>query len=99
MKLYDIILKPVITEKATAAEKSGKYQFFVHKGVTKIDIRRAFEKLYGVPVKKVNVMVTAEKTKIGKTRKQISKKASFKKIIVTTKSKKTIDVNKPKLKA
>lgn len=98
MKTFDIFLRPVITEKATANEKDGKYQFFVRKDATKIDIQEAFEKLYGVVVTKVNVMRTAEKSRIGKIRRPMMKKAEFKKVIITTKGKKTLDVMKPKMK-
>ncbi len=98
MNNFDLFLRPVVTEKATSAEKEGKYQFFVRKRATKIDIRHAFEKLYGVAVSKMNVMLTAEKTKMGKTRRPTLKKHEFKKVIITTKGKKTVDLNKPKLK-
>lgn len=98
MNNFDLLLRPVVTEKATASEKEGKYQFFVRAQATKIDIRHAFEKLYGVTVAKMNVMVTAEKTKLGKTRRPVSKKPEYKKVIITTKGKKTVDLSKPKLK-
>lgn len=99
MKTFDVFLRPVITEKATANEKDGKYQFFVRKDVTKIDIQEAFEKLYGVAVTKVNVMRTASKSRAGRIRRPVTKKAEFKKVIITTKGKKTLDVMKPKMKA
>lgn len=98
MKTFDVFLRPVITEKATANEKDGKYQFFVRKDVTKIDIQEAFEKLYGVVVTKVNVMRTASKSRAGRIRRPVTKKAEFKKVIITTKGKKTLDVMKPKMK-
>lgn len=98
MKTFDVFLRPVITEKATANEKDGKYQFFVRNDVTKIDIKEAFEKLYGVVVTKVNVMRTASKSRAGRIRRPVIKKAEFKKIIITTKGRKTLDVMKPKMK-
>ncbi|MEK7171816.1 MAG: 50S ribosomal protein L23 [Patescibacteria group bacterium] len=98
MNNFDFIIKPVITEKATGAEAKGKYQFFIRNRSTKVDIKKAFEKLYGVKVVKVNVINTPEKNKLGKNRKQQIKKHSLKKIIITTKGKKTIDVLKPKIK-
>lgn len=96
--IQDLILKPVITEKATAGERMGKYMFFVRKHATKIDIAQAFKQLYGVKPTKVNVMRTAEKMKSGKNRMQIVKKHEFKKVIITAKSKKPIDLMKPVLK-
>lgn len=98
MELFHLFLKPVVTEKATAQSKNGKYEFFVRANATKISIREAFQKLYGVPVMKVNVMRTAEKMRTGKNRMPAMKKRSYKKVIICTKGKKTIDIMKPKLK-
>lgn len=99
MQDYNLFIKPVITEKATSLEKEGKYQFFVRKNATKIDIKTGFKKLYEVDVIRVNVMRTAPKTRAGKNRMPVTKKAEFKKVIITTKGKKTVDLTKPKLKA
>lgn len=99
MSAFDIILRPVITEKATAGEKEGKYQFFVQKHASKIAVRQAFEMIYGIPAIKVNVIRTAAKTRMGKIRRPVMKKHEFKKVIVTTKGKKTIDATKPKIKS
>lgn len=99
MNALDLILRPVITEKATVSEKEGKYQFFVRKNATKIDIREAFEKIYGVEAVKVNVIRTASKTRMGRIRRPVMKKHELKKVIVTTKGKKTIDATKPKIKS
>lgn len=98
MNIFDVIIRPVITEKATGLEKDGKYQLLVRRQATKIDVKEAFKKLYGVEVLKVNSMHTAGKTRIGRSRKPVTKKHEFKKVIVTTKAKKTIDLIKPKLK-
>ena len=98
MKNFELFMRPVVTEKATASEKEGKYQFFVRQDATKIEIKAAFKKLYAVDVIKVNVMNTAGKTRMGKTRKQVNKKSAFKKVVITTKAKKTVDITKPKLK-
>lgn len=98
MNIFDIIIKPVITEKATSGEKTGKYHLLVSKRATKIDVKEAFKKLYGVEVTKVNVMRTAGKMRMGRSRKLVTKKPEYKKVIVTTKAKKTIDLVKPKLK-
>ncbi|MFA6521549.1 MAG: 50S ribosomal protein L23 [Candidatus Gracilibacteria bacterium] len=98
MKTFDVLLRPVVTEKATSGEKEGKYQFFVSKDATKVDIKDAFNKVYGVKAIKVNVINTAGKTKIGAGRREVPKKAALKKVVITTASKKTLDVLKPKLK-
>lgn len=99
MEFFNLFLKPVVTEKATAAASSGKYEFFVRADATKISIKSAFTKLYGVPVSKVNVMRTAEKMRVSKNRMSTTKKHSYKKVIISTKGKKTIDIMKPKFKA
>ena len=98
MKIFDLLLRPVITEKATDSEKEGKYQFYVRKDATKIDIKEAFEKLYGVVVLKVNAMRTPSKSRLSKVRRPSVKRAELKKVIITTKGKKTLDVMKPKMK-
>jgi large subunit ribosomal protein L23 len=98
MKIFELLLRPVITEKATGGEKEGKYQFIVREDATKIDIKKSFLKLYGVEAVKINVMHTPVKTKMGRTRQPVMKKHRFKKVIVTTKGRKTVDVLKPKLK-
>ena len=53
---YDIILRPVLTEKSYDAMAEKKYTFEVSKTSTKIDIKRAVEELFGVKVSKVNTL-------------------------------------------
>lgn len=98
MDNFQLFIKPIITEKATACEKEGKYQFFVRKEATKVAIKSSFKKLYGVDVIRVNVIRTAPKTRLARNRLPVTKKGEYKKVIITTKGKKTIDVTKPKLK-
>ena len=99
MKTFDLILRPVITEKATAHEKNGKFMFFVRNDATKIDIKEAFKIIYGVVAVKVNIMRTPSKTRLGVSRRPTMKKHEFKKVIVTTKGKKAVDLTKMKIKA
>ena len=64
LKYYDIILKPVITEKSMAAMEEKKYTFIVHTDATKNQIKEAVEKLFeGTKVEKVNTMNTKGKKK------------------------------------
>lgn len=57
LKYYDVILKPVLTEKALNATEERKYFFYVHPDATKPQIREAVEKLFdGVKVEKVNTL-------------------------------------------
>ena len=79
LKYYDVILKPVITEKSMNAMSEKKYTFYVHTDATKNQIKEAVEKMFaGTKVKKVNTMNLDGKNRrrgmvVGKTAK--SKKA------------------------
>lgn len=64
IKYYDVILKPVITEKTMNDMASKKYAFYVHPEATKIQIKQAVEKMFeGTKVASVNTMNCAGKTK------------------------------------
>ena len=57
LKYYDVILKPVVTEKTMNVMADKRYTFLVHPDATKIQIREAVEKMFeGVKVEKVNTM-------------------------------------------
>ena len=57
LKYYDVILKPIITEKSMNMMADNKYVFLVHTDANKIQIKEAVEKLFsGTKVKKVNTM-------------------------------------------
>ena len=79
VKYYDVILKPVVTEKSMAAMGEKKYTFLVHTEANKTMIKEAVEKMFeGTKVKSVNTMNLDGKSKrrgttVGKTAK--SKKA------------------------
>ena len=76
IKYYDVILKPVVTEKSMNDMADKKYTFLVHPEVTKTQVKEAVEKMFdGVKVKKVNTMNVNGKTKrrglvYGKTAKR-----------------------------
>ena len=82
IKYYDVILKPVITEKSMNAMAEKKYTFLVHTDATKNQIKEAVEKMFdGTKVKKINTMNLE-----GKTRRRglvYGKTAKTKKAIVT----------------
>lgn len=61
---YDVILSPVITEKATEASESNKVVFKVRLDATKPQIKAAVEKLFGVKVVAVNTLTRKGKTKM-----------------------------------
>ena len=56
MNEYDIIVRPHITEKSTEAAANGKYTFVVDINATKIDVKKAVEKIFDVKVLAVNTM-------------------------------------------
>ncbi len=76
VQYYDVILKPVITEKSMADMSSKKYTFLVHPESNKTMIKEAVEKMFpGTKVEKVNTMNLDGKTKrrgmtYGKTAKR-----------------------------
>lgn len=64
VQYYDVILKPVVTEKSMALMADKKYTFLVHPEVTKNQVKEAVEKMFpGTKVKKVNTMNMSGKTK------------------------------------
>lgn len=78
-RLYDVIRRPLITEKSNIAMAMGQYTFEVAMDATKIDIAKAIELVFpGRKVKKVRtVYMPSHQKRVGKTvgRTQSSKKA------------------------
>lgn len=87
--LYTII-KPVVTEKATALQAKLKYALWVNRNATKIDVKRAVKEIYGVDVAKVRMMNTPAKTRVAR-RMIVDKRPAMKKAIITLKGGKKID--------
>lgn len=58
-----IVMKPLVTEKAIAQEEKRTYVFLVHPRATKIQIRKAIEDIYKVHVTKVNTATTQGRRK------------------------------------
>ncbi len=56
MNEFDIIIRPHITEKSTSAVAEGKYTFVVDVNATKVDVKKAVEKIFNVKVLSVNTM-------------------------------------------
>ncbi len=79
---YTIIERPLITEKAMVLQTQGKYTFRVARDANKIEIRRAIEAIYDVPVESVNTLnVRGELRRVGKGRP--GRQTGWKKAIVT----------------
>lgn len=89
-----IIIKPIVTEKMTAAgEKLNRYGFRVEKTANKIQIKKAVEDMYNVQVLDVNTLIVAPKNKQRWTRSGLlrGKTEAYKKAVVTLKEGETID--------
>ena len=92
IRYYDVILKPIVTEKSMNAMGEKKYTFMVHPEANKSQIKEAVEKMFeGTKVKSVNTMYMDGKNKrrgmvVGKTAK--SKKA----IVALTEDSKDIEI-------
>jgi large subunit ribosomal protein L23 len=87
---YDVIVSPVITEKATLLSEQNKVVFKVRKDATKPQIKAAVEKLFDVKVKSVNTILTEGKLKVFKGR--LGQRSDVKKAIVTLEEGQKIDV-------
>ena len=83
MNAYDIIVKPVLTEKTFGGIANKKYAFIVNKNANKTEIKLAVEEIFGVTVDKVNTVRYDGKLKRqGRTEGYTS---SYKKAYVTLK--------------
>ena len=92
VQYYDVILKPIVTEKSMAAMGEKKYNFLVHTEANKTMIKEAVEKMFeGTKVKSVNTMNLDGKTK--RRGMTFGKTAKTKKAIVTlTEDSKDIEI-------
>jgi large subunit ribosomal protein L23 len=89
-RLYDVILSPVITEKATIASEHNQVIFKVAGTASKPQIKEAVEKLFDVKVKAVNTLVRKGKRKAFRGRPGVQ--SDVKKAIVTLEEGHRIDV-------
>jgi large subunit ribosomal protein L23 len=87
---YDIIVAPVITEKATMASERNQVTFKVARNATKPQIKEAVEKLFDVKVKSVNTLV--RKGKVRGFRGTRGQQSDVKRAVVTLEEGHRIDV-------
>jgi len=87
---YDVIIAPVITEKATMASEHNKVVFKVRKTATKPQIKEAVEKLFDVKVKNVNTLTRKGKRKMFKNK--VGLLSDVKRAVVTLEEGHRIDV-------
>ncbi len=95
MKPSDILIKPVLSEKANKqAEKMNRFTFIVDRKANKLEIKKAIESFYGVQVEEVNTQVVPSKLKAKYTKAGfiVGRKPAKKKAIVTVAEGETIDI-------
>ena len=90
-KAYQLILNPLVTEKATQLSEFNKIVFSVPLNANKIDIKSSIEKIYSVKVLSVNTILLKGKTK--RFKGVLGRRNSSKKAIVTLAPGNTIDLS------
>lgn len=88
-KSYDLIRRPIITEKTTLLSEQNKFTFEVAQMAEKSSVKVAIEKIFEVKVKAVNILNV--KGKIKRFKGRIGKRSDIKKAIVTLEKNYTID--------
>jgi len=88
--LYEVLRRPLVTEKNTVLQARGKYGFEVAGEANKEQIKQAVEKAFNVTVTKVNVMIVPGKGKRVRGRRVMS--PSWRKAIVTLKPGEKIEI-------
>ena len=95
MQLAEVLIKPILTEKANAQqEKLKRYAFKVSRKANKLEIKKAVEEFYGVSVVDVNTLVVPGKNKTKFTKAGFVKgvRPAYKKALVTLAEGDTIDL-------
>ena len=89
-QLYDVLINPIFSEKATVGAELRKYVFKVLEHANKAQISMAVEKIFDVKVSKVNIVTMPAKKKIFKQVRGV--RSGFKKAIVTLKEGYSLDL-------
>ncbi|MBX7148394.1 50S ribosomal protein L23 [bacterium] len=91
MDLYNVINRPLVTEKSLASQAdANRYVFEVNREATKLDVKKAVEKLFKVNVLDVNTLITRGKFK--RVGQSMGKRSNYKKAFVTIKAGQKIEV-------
>lgn len=90
-KAYNVIVKPVVTEKSTTLSENNQIVFLVNINSNKIDIKKSIELIYGVKVSSVNVIRVKGKTKVFKGK--VGKRSDYKKAIISLPKGQSIDLS------
>jgi large subunit ribosomal protein L23 len=95
MKLSEVLIKPILTEKANAQQdKLRRYAFKVSRKANKLEIKKAVQEFYGVTVVDVNTAVIPGKNKTRFTKAGYiqGQKPAYKKALITVAEGETIDL-------
>ena len=87
---YDVVRKPIVTEKSTMASENGAIVFEVNMNATKLQVKEAIENLFNVKVKAVNTLIS--KGKVKRFKGKLGRRRDFKKAYVMLEDGNTIDV-------
>jgi len=77
---YEVLIRPIVTEKTTLQGEQGRYTFEVHPGANKHQIKEAVEKIFDVDVMAVNVITVPGKSR--RYGRHVSKPHSWKKATI-----------------
>ncbi len=93
METFEILKRPILTEKSTAGNEKSIYTFEVARNVNKLQVKKAIEDAYGVTVEEVRTLRTNGKTKTRQTKSGVSsgKKGVMKKAMVQLAAGEVID--------
>jgi large subunit ribosomal protein L23 len=95
MRLSEVLIKPILTEKANSQQdKLSRYAFKVNRKANKLEIKKAIQDFYGVTVLNVNTIVVPGKNKTRYTKAGYiqGQKSAYKKALVTVAEGETIDL-------
>ena len=90
-KAFNVILKPIVTEKSTILSENNQILFLVNINSNKIDIKKSIELIYGVKVNSVNIIRVKGKTKVFKAK--VGKRSDYKKAIISLSKGQSIDLS------
>jgi len=93
IRIEDVLVKPVQTEKSVEMETGNKYTFIVHSSASKGDVTKAVKEFYGAEAISVNIIKLPKKTRVVGRGKEMTRRRPTKKAIVTLSKGKTLDFN------
>ena len=87
---FDLIINPIVTEKSTILVEQNKYVFKISSRANKVSVKKSIEKIFGVEVKKVNIL--NQQGKVKKFKGITGRRSLLKKAFVTLVNGHTIDL-------